>query len=272
LNETSFQTRRPVRRLDIDGGISVTQDEAIASVEFGACFFRHCDIRPGPPPAKYNEPILAWQTGTQPRDPPVRTVSENEAKPRLRPGLFLDRDGVINVDREFVHRPQDFTFIDGVFDLCRSARASGYAIVVVTNQSGIAKGHFDQQVFDDLTDWMEGQFRKKDAPIDAVYHCPYHPEGTVEQFRKAHPWRKPEPGMLLSAAEELGIGLGMSLLVGDSLRDIEAARRSRIPTRLLYTGPGSNPKPADFEPAPNGAYIEIASLREAIGFLSSQKD
>ena len=93
-----------------------------------------------------------------------------------RPALFLDRDGVINVENNYVHKIEDFEFIDGIFDLCRLATQFDMAIVVVTNQAGIGRGYYSEAQFQILTHWMKGRFEEERAPISAVYFCPYHPE------------------------------------------------------------------------------------------------
>ncbi|MEA3373895.1 MAG: D-glycero-beta-D-manno-heptose 1,7-bisphosphate 7-phosphatase [Campylobacterota bacterium] len=146
-----------------------------------------------------------------------------------QPALFLDRDGVINVDTAYLHKIEDFDFIDGIFDLCKRAQEKGYLIVVVTNQSGIARGHYSEEEFETLTHWMVEQFAEAGIQISGVYHCPHHPDITGPCR-----CRKPEPGMLLDAAEDLNIDLRQSLLVGDKERDIEAAIRSGVPVQYLF--------------------------------------
>lgn len=146
-----------------------------------------------------------------------------------RPALFLDRDGVINVDIDYLHKIEDFDFIDGIIELCRHCQAQGYLIVVVTNQSGIARGRYSEEDFETLTHWMVEEFAKEGVQINGVYHCPHHPDITGKCR-----CRKPEPGMLLDAAEDLEIDLAHSLLIGDKERDIEAAIRAGVPTQYLY--------------------------------------
>ncbi len=146
-----------------------------------------------------------------------------------QPALFLDRDGVINVDTAYLHKIEDFKFIDGIFDLCRRCQKKGYLIVVVTNQSGIARGQYTEEDFETLTHWMVEQFGEAGIRVSGVYHCPHHPDITG-----ACRCRKPEPGMLLDAAEDLNIDLANSLLVGDKERDIEAAIHAGVSTRYLF--------------------------------------
>ncbi|MBM3560157.1 MAG: HAD-IIIA family hydrolase, partial [Alphaproteobacteria bacterium] len=119
--------------------------------------------------------------------------------------LFLDRDGVINRDPGYLHRIEDFVFLDGVFAACRRAWAMGYRLVIVTNQSGIGRGLYDEAAFTSLTEWMCGRFREEGVEIAAVYHDPTHPVAGQGAWRRASPDRKPAPGMLLRARDDLGI-------------------------------------------------------------------
>lgn len=147
--------------------------------------------------------------------------------------LFLDRDGVINVDRGYVHRIDQFEFVPGIFDLVRFAlRELGWAVIVATNQSGIGRGLYDEADFQTLTRWMCERFRAEEAPLTRIYHCPYHPLEGIGQYRMDHPWRKPSPGMILQAAADYGLDLGGCALVGDDMRDIEAAAAAGIGLRI----------------------------------------
>lgn len=153
------------------------------------------------------------------------------------PALFLDRDGVINVDHGYVHRCEAFDFVPGIFELARfAARELGWPIVVVTNQSGIGRGRFDEAAFQALTQWMCGRFAEEGAPIARVYHCPYHPEHGIGDYRQDHPWRKPRPGMILQAAADLDLDLSRSALVGDTDADMEAGRAAGIGLRIRLGG------------------------------------
>lgn len=147
-----------------------------------------------------------------------------------RPALFLDRDGVVNVEKNYLHKAEEFEFIDGIFELCRKYRAQDYLIVIVTNQSGIARGYYTQADFDRLTEWMVGAFAREGIEIAGVYHCPHHPE-----ISGPCRCRKPEPGMLLDAAKQHRIDLNASLLVGDSERDVAAAHRAGVHETYLLS-------------------------------------
>ena len=141
----------------------------------------------------------------------------------MRPALFLDRDGVINVDRGYVGKREDFEFIPGIFDVCRIAKQLGYLIFVVTNQSGIGRGYYTEQDFLNLTDWMCGVFKEQGVDIDKVYHSP-----SLDSQD-----RKPLPGMILRAAEEFDVDLSRSILVGDKETDVQAGIAAGVGINLL---------------------------------------
>jgi len=143
--------------------------------------------------------------------------------------LFLDRDGVINIEKNYLYKIDDFEFIDGIFELCKSFLEKGYIVVVVTNQSGIARGYYTTDQFLQLTDYMEQQFYKNGITISKTYYCPHHPDITGECD-----CRKPKPGMLLDAAKDFNIDLSESIMIGDKQRDLEAAFRAGVLTRILF--------------------------------------
>ena len=140
--------------------------------------------------------------------------------------LFLDRDGTINIDRAYVHRREDFEFIGGVFDFCRKAQEKGYLVIVITNQSGIARGYYTEDDYRALTDWMVGEFAKEGVTITDVFHCP----------ELSGPDRKPEPGMFLKARDKYAIDMAASVSIGDKPRDVEAGERAGVGTNILFTG------------------------------------
>lgn len=151
-----------------------------------------------------------------------------------RPALFLDRDGVINIDHAYVHKREDFDFVDGIFDLVRTARERGYLVFVITNQAGIGRGKYTEADFHVLTDWMCGEFASRGAPIDKVYFCPYHAEHGIGHYKAESEFRKPNPGMILQAAREFGVDLAASVLLGDMETDIEAGKRAGVGTTILF--------------------------------------
>jgi D-glycero-D-manno-heptose 1,7-bisphosphate phosphatase len=162
----------------------------------------------------------------------------------LQPAVFLDRDGVINVDHGYVHRIDDFEFVDGVFDFCSAAHRKGYLLVVVTNQAGIGRGYYTEAQFHALTAWMREQFLQRGIPLAAVCHCPHHPEFGIGPYKKDCPRRKPNPGMILDAARELGIDLACSHLVGDKHSDLEAGERAGVKHLHLFDKRLAQPWPS----------------------------
>lgn len=156
------------------------------------------------------------------------------------PALFLDRDGVINHELGFLSRPDQVVWVDGIFDLCAAASAAGYKLVVVTNQSGIARGLYSEADFQSLMAWMRTEFAARNVPLDAVYHCPYHPEHGLGDYKREHVDRKPGPGMLLRAAHDLDLDLSRSVLIGDRCSDIAAANAAGL--RQAYLLAGTEPR------------------------------
>lgn len=168
--------------------------------------------------------------------PPLNEPPLNEPRwDERRPALFLDRDGVVNHEIGFLYRPEDVRWVDGIFSLARTALGLGYRLVIVTNQSGIARGLYTSEQFEALMGWMRARFAAEGAALDGVYHCPYHPEGLGE-WRREHPDRKPSPGMLLRAANDLGLDLGRSILVGDRGSDVAAAHAAGLRQAFLLGG------------------------------------
>jgi D-glycero-D-manno-heptose 1,7-bisphosphate phosphatase len=145
-----------------------------------------------------------------------------------RKAAFIDRDGVLNVERAFVHRAEDFVLIPGALEALRELKAAGYLIVVVTNQSGIARGLYSEADYLALTAHMREQLAAEGISLDAVEYCPHLPDAPVERYRVDCDCRKPKPGMLQRAIRRLGIEPGASFLVGDRLSDLEAGHMAGI--------------------------------------------
>ncbi|MBI1677035.1 MAG: D-glycero-beta-D-manno-heptose 1,7-bisphosphate 7-phosphatase [Shewanella sp.] len=147
--------------------------------------------------------------------------------------VFLDRDGVINKDHGYVHLVDDFEYIDGVFESCLSLKEMGYKLVVVTNQSGIARGMYTEDQFHSLTEWMDWNFADKGVELDGIYYCPHHAEKGIGEYKVDCDCRKPKPGMLNDAAQFLKIDLANSVMVGDKAEDMQAAKAAGVTTRIL---------------------------------------
>jgi D-glycero-D-manno-heptose 1,7-bisphosphate phosphatase len=149
--------------------------------------------------------------------------------------LFLDRDGVINHEVGYLHRAEDVRWVEGIFELCKVAVGLGYRLVVVTNQSGIARGMYSETQYEELTEWMLEEFVKRGVALDAVYYCPFHPDG-VGKYKKEHDDRKPGTGMLRRAAKDLKVELSASVMVGDRCSDMVAANAAGLRRAFLLEG------------------------------------
>lgn len=180
----------------------------------------------------------------------------------LRKAAFLDRDGVINLDHAYVYRREDFDFVPGVLDAAHALHQAGYALVIVTNQSGIGRGMYTEAQFHALMDWVGEEFAAAGAPLAGVYFCPHHPRDAQGKYLRDCECRKPAPGMLREAARELGLDLGASLMFGDKLGDLEAALAAGVPHRVWL---GTDGLAAPTDALPNGlASARFASLAEAV--------
>jgi D-glycero-D-manno-heptose 1,7-bisphosphate phosphatase len=154
----------------------------------------------------------------------------------LQRALFLDRDGVLNEEVGYLSRPEDVRWVDGAVSLCRTAQHLGYRLVVVTNQSGIARGYYTLADFEALMAWMQEQLAQRGVTLDAVYFCPYHPVHGIREYKREDDDRKPGPGMLLKAARDLDLDLGASVMVGDRCSDVAAANAAGCREIFLLAG------------------------------------
>ena len=177
--------------------------------------------------------------------------------------LFLDRDGVINEEVGYLYLPADVRFVPGIFSLCRTAQALGYRLVVVTNQSGIARGYYSAADFEALMDWMRGELRGEGVELDAVYHCPFHPEHGVGEYRRESEDRKPGPGMLLRAARDLALDLAASVMVGDRCGDVGAANAAGLRQAFLVAGTEAGEC--------GGRYVGVGGLGEVEEWLRKEQ-
>ncbi|HIM74584.1 MAG TPA: D-glycero-beta-D-manno-heptose 1,7-bisphosphate 7-phosphatase [Campylobacterales bacterium] len=146
--------------------------------------------------------------------------------------LFLDRDGVINKEKNYLYKIEEFEFINGVFETCRYFQKKGYIIIIITNQAGIARKKYTEEDYKLLTNWMITKFELENIKISKVYHCPHHPD-----FSGECDCRKPNIGMLLNAQKEFDIDMNNSILIGDKNSDIEAGINAKIGRNyLINTG------------------------------------
>ena len=149
--------------------------------------------------------------------------------------IFFDRDGTLNVDVHYLHDPAEFAWTEGAVEAIRWANEHGFLVIVVTNQSGIARGYYGEDSVRRLHDWMSAELAQHGAHIDAFYYCPHHPEGRVPAYTRVCGCRKPAPGMLLRAITEHDIDPAASLMIGDAPRDMAAAEKAGV-RGMLYEG------------------------------------
>jgi D-glycero-D-manno-heptose 1,7-bisphosphate phosphatase len=175
----------------------------------------------------------------------------------LKRALFLDRDGIINEDKGYVHSIDEFKFISDIFELVRLAKSNGYIVIIVTNQAGIGRGYYTESDFDILNNWMLSEFAKQNAPVDGVYYSPYHPTHGKGRYLLDSDLRKPKPGMLLKAAVDFDIDLENSIIIGDNLSDVFAGKNAGIKKRILVGSGLCN----------NQDYILVPSVAGALALL-----
>lgn len=172
------------------------------------------------------------------REPePVSRVPDSYTG-KLR-AIFLDRDGTINLEKNYLHRPEEFEFIPGAPEAVRLLKDAGYLVVVVTNQSGVARGYYAEADVERLHRHMDELLASHGTSIDRYYYCPHHPEQGENGYRIDCDCRKPLPGMLLTAAAELGIDLTASWMIGDKLVDVEAGMGAGCSVGMVLTGYGT---------------------------------
>ncbi|MBU5612449.1 D-glycero-beta-D-manno-heptose 1,7-bisphosphate 7-phosphatase [Geomonas azotofigens] len=179
-----------------------------------------------------------------------------------RRAVFLDRDGTINEEVQYLCRVEEFRLIPGVPYALQRLKDAGFLLVVVTNQSGIGRGLYDEAALQAIHDRMHEELGDFGITIDACYFCPHHPEHGVGDYRVECTCRKPQPGMLEQAAEDLDIDLSRSYMIGDKLGDIEAGINAGCVSLMVRTGYGA----ADAARLPAGvrAYDDLQAAVEAI--------
>jgi D-glycero-D-manno-heptose 1,7-bisphosphate phosphatase len=153
----------------------------------------------------------------------------------LKPGLFLDRDGVLNVDIPYLFKPEEFQWMPGAIETVRIANTRGWYVFVVTNQSGVARGKYGIREVEALHAFMQHELKAQGAHIDDFRYCPYLKEGVVPEYAMDSNWRKPAPGMILDIFEKWPVDRTQSLMIGDRDNDVHAARNAGI-KGLLFTG------------------------------------
>ena len=182
---------------------------------------------------------------------------------KKKPAVFLDRDGTINVDKHYLHKIEDFEFIPGALQAIKKLKNAGYLVVVVTNQSGVARGYFNMDDVTRLHGHIQQELAGAGTGIDAFYVCPHHLEKGLGEFRKECDCRKGRPGLLFQASADLDIDLKRSFMVGDKIADIEAGENAGCQPILVLTGYGQESRLRIDE---NRAII-CADLASAVGVI-----
>ncbi len=192
----------------------------------------------------------------------------------LRPAVFLDRDGVLIEDAHYVGSPDRVCLIPGAAEAVAGLNRAGWAVVVVTNQAGVAKGYFTAAAVEAVHEFLAEQLAGYGARVDGFYYCPHHPEGEVTAYRTRCACRKPEPGMIRAAAADLGLDPARSWMVGDRATDLEAGAAAGCRTVLVRTGYGAGVDATALDRARLNLELVAADLADAVaklGLLSTAR-
>lgn len=176
---------------------------------------------------------------------------------RLKPAIFLDRDGVLSEEKSYVCTLEDFTIFSYTKECIKKIKEKGYLTIVITNQSGVARGLFSEEVLQEMNSYLI-----KETDVDAVYYCPHHPQGKIEKYRKECNCRKPRTGMIEQACKDFSIDMERSYIVGDRASDILLGQNAGLTTVLVESGYGTEKLEQEVTPD----YIK-KDLREVIALL-----
>lgn len=184
---------------------------------------------------------------------------------RKQAAAFLDRDGTINLDKGYFYRPEEFEFEEGSIEAIRLLNEAGYKVFVISNQAGIALGHFSEAQVDELHTWLMAELAKHGAHIDGFYYCPHNAKLGIGQYKIACECRKPSPGLLLKSANEWNIDLEQSYMVGDHNSDIEAGIAAGVKSIFVRTGHGSHEEAFVAPDVPRAANLYEAVTKYILG-------
>jgi D-glycero-D-manno-heptose 1,7-bisphosphate phosphatase len=180
----------------------------------------------------------------------------------LRRSAFLDRDGVVSIERGYLYRRDDFAFVPGALDGMRLLSQKGYLLTVITNQSGIARGYFTEEDYAALTRHMVAELGKAGLRLAGIRHCPHLPDAKVAAYRQECECRKPAPGMILQLAQALHLDLAASVLVGDKASDVQAGRAAGV-GRCILVRSGHELSAAD-QALADGVFEDLYACARAI--------
>ena len=181
--------------------------------------------------------------------------------------IFFDRDQTLIEDLGYINHPDQVKLLDGVPEAIIELRTMGYKLIVVSNQSGVARGIVTEEALGEIHERLKQLLAEKGAHLDRIYYCPYHPDGVVPKYRKDTNCRKPNPGMLLAAANEMDIDLSQCWMIGNDSRDIEAGLRAGCKTILIHYS--SQNRPLDFtKPRPD---YEAVNIKEAVNIVKKHQ-
>lgn len=182
----------------------------------------------------------------------------------MNQAVFFDRDGTLIKDKHYLDNPDEVEWYEGTFGTLRALRDAGYKIVVVTNQSGVARGKFGEETVQAIHERMERDLADEGIEVEGFYYCPYLEEADVERYRRDSDLRKPSPGMLLEAAEDHDLDLGASVMVGDKPSDVEAGNRVGCRTILVETGKSVDDEAFTGKAEPDVVLPSIADVAENV--------
>jgi D,D-heptose 1,7-bisphosphate phosphatase len=181
--------------------------------------------------------------------------------------VFLDRDDTLIVDPGYINDPDQVKLLDGVAEALIELKALGYKLIVVTNQSAVARGIVTEKVLGEIHDRLKQVLAQKNAFLDGIYYCPYHPDGVVPKYRKENDCRKPSSGMLLKAADEMDIDLSQSWCIGNSSSDVEAGLRAGCKTILIDTPSHQKQPSSSMSPAGVTPDYKAVNIKEAVNII-----
>ncbi|MHC4144822.1 MAG: D-glycero-alpha-D-manno-heptose-1,7-bisphosphate 7-phosphatase [Planctomycetota bacterium] len=181
--------------------------------------------------------------------------------------IFLDRDNTLVEDPGYISDPDQVKLLDGVAEALVELKALGYKLIVVTNQSAVARGIITEEVLAEIHERLRQLLIEKNAFLDGIYYCPYHPEGVVAKYRKKSEYRKPNPGMLLEAADDMDIDLGQSWCIGNNLSDVEAGLRAGCKTMLIDTPSSHKESSSSMSLASATPDYKAVNIKEAVNII-----